>query len=621
MTEEQESCNRFSEKAIDELKRMSPLALPGYIAECEFYDETETRKILDDVVKEFEKDGGTVDSVLKPVMFSVADGLLEAIPGGAALRKKGLTPQRIVGECESFSYSESDVGIGPIPGVAYVDFKNARGYREGEIDWGKIRQNGFKSEDIYSGGFAQHPGRRYKRHRDNYDDVKAREAYARKRATSTSGQDLMDEYTGRQDIRLGDSTVTTEHRANVDHIVPLATIQRNLAGNYALSRKDIRMIANSEFNFALTNERLNKSKGAKSNSEYVEDRPDLDEATRERMLTSERDVREQLYGTARTLGKINETVLGNLTDKSAKGRLIRRRVTGKATDQATNYAVGNVVLYLLKPLYWELKDSFKNGFRKGVNAASGAEAIRVRFGRIKSYLAKHAKEFLGDGVWEFIKGFVSSLIEGIIGLFVGMFRSVLKVIKEGIRIFIQASKILWGKNAKKMTPAEKGDAIVKLIGASVASLAGIGVEALLSSIGTPKLLRVPLSTMLSGVVAALFMYLLDKVDLFGVKSDKRYARVKEIFEARVADMKADAENFSVAVSKRLRSNWLEYSYLRRSVDEALQKHDMKAVDGVLVQMASYFKVALPYGDAKSFVNFVKGNSEIRIDEQTVKVAS
>ena len=196
----------------------------------------------------------------------------------------------------------------------------------------------------------------------------------------------------------------------------------------------------------------------------------------------------------------------------------------------------------------------------------------------------------------------------------------MKLIKEGIRIFVQAAKILWGKNAAKMTPAEKGDAIVKLIGASVASLAGIGVDALLSSIAAPKMLHVPLATMLSGIVAAVFMYLLDKADLFGVKSDKRYARVKEIFEARVADMKADTARFEVAVTERLRASWMEYAYLNQKVNDALDKRDIKQVDCVLGQLAAYFKVTLPYNDTQSFVRFVKSNADIRIDESSINVA-
>ena len=639
MAEEKMSGTRFSEQAVDELKKISPLALPEYVAECEFYDETETRKILDDVVKEFEKDGGTVDAVLKPVVYSVADGLLEAIPGGVAMRRKGLTPQRIVSECEAFSYSQADVGVGTIPGVAYVDFKNAR---EHANRFGKTREWVYNRSELEN-----------KNAMDKYKAVAV--------ADNGGAKNLLDEYTGNRNITAYKDNPdwrrydpTHRFQAQTDHIVPLHKLNEQFRENFALSKNDVRIIANNDYNFALTSASINQEKGEKTNSEYVLSAKMRTKTQKRLMLKLEKEAQSAINGAANNVISKNLTFGGTVAQsdiraaseeyrqrhnipagqkltkeqKASIERALRIKKTAGvygqgakiAASQAKDYALGNVVLYLLKPLYWELKDSFRNGFRNGVRVDSGVAAIRIRFGRIKNYLAEHAKEFLGDGVWEFIKGFVSSLIEGIIGLFVGMFRSVLKLIKEGIRIFIQAAKVLWGKNAAKMSPAEKGDAIVKLIGASVASLAGIGVDALLSSIGAPKMLHVPLATMLSGIVAAVFMYLLDKADLFGVKSDKRYARVKEIFDARVADMKADTAKFEVSVTERIRDSWVEYAYLNQKVNAAIDKHDIKQVDCILGQMAAYFRVTLPYNDTQSFIKFVKESADIRIDGSTVNVA-
>ena len=579
------------------------------------------------------------EQFLKPVMYSVADGLLEAIPGGDAMRRKGLTPQRIVSECEAFSYSKGDVGAGAIPGVAYVDFKNARD---------QARMFGKTREWVYN--------------RSEIENKNAMDKYKAAAVAANGGtKNLLDEYTGDRNItayrdnpdwRRNDPT----HRfqAQTDHIVPLYKLNDQFRENFALSKNDVRIIANADYNFALTSASINQEKKDKTNSEYVLSAKMRTKAQKHLMLKLEKEAQSEINRAANKVVGKNLTFGGTVAQADIKAASVEYRqkhnippgqkltkeqkasierdlrikktagVYGQgakiAANQAKDYAVGNVVLYLLKPLYWELKDSFRNGFRDGVRADSGVAAIRIRFGRIKNYLAAHAKEFLGDGIWEFIKGFVSSLIEGIIGLFVGMFRSVLKLIKEGIRIFVQAAKILWGKNAAKMTPAEKGDAIVKLIGASVASLAGIGVDALLSSIAAPKMLHVPLATMLSGIVAAVFMYLLDKADLFGVKSDKRYARVKEIFEARVADMKADTARFEVAVTERLRASWMEYAYLNQKVNDALDKRDIKQVDCVLGQLAAYFKVTLPYNDTQSFVRFVKSNADIRIDESSINVA-
>jgi len=652
----------YSAKAVADIRRMAPLALPSYIAQCEAYDITDTRKVLDDVVREFEKDGGAVNAVLKPVAYSIADGLLEAIPGGAEMRRKGLTPQRIVSECEAFSYSAEDAAVGAIPGAAYVEWKNARGYREGELDFGKLRANGLDSQDVLSGGYAQRADREtYVR--SELENQGAMEHYKDRAVEANGGRkNLRDEYTGERNITAHRADAdqrrndpTHRYQAQPDHIVPLESIHRQFRGNYALSKHEIRLIANQDGNLALTSGLINQKKGALSNREFVKKHGGeipLTDAQKRNMAQMAQAAQKKIDARANELvaanllgeGKISQAELSaayaahqkkarmdrplTAAEKQQIQRELQRKksgaiygkAAGDAARQATDYAIGNVVLYLLKPLYWELKDSFRNGFAEGVGATSGAAAIRIRFGRIRNYLARNAAKFLGDNVWQFVKGFVSSLIEGIIGLFVGMFKRVLKLFKEGVRIFTQAAKVLWGENSRKMSAAEKGDAIVKLIGGAAASLIGIGVDALLAQIGTPPVLSVPLSTMLSGIVAALFMYLLDKVDLFSVKAERRAARVKEIFEQRVADLRADTARFNAAVTERLRQDWLEYSYLHQQVDAALKRQDMKGLDEAIVKTASLLAVPLPYDDVPSFVSFVESNREILIDARATGVA-
>ena len=156
------------------------------------------------------------------------------------------------------------------------------------------------------------------------------------------------------------------------------------------------------------------------------------------------------------------------------------------------------------------------------------EALKIRFGRVKHHVLTHAKGFLGDNIWEFVKGFVSSLIEGIVSLFVGVFKQILKVIKEGIKIFVQSAKVLFGEGSKEMTPAQKGDAIIKIIGGSVLAISGVAVESLLNKIGIGEPWSVVLATMISGIASALFMYVLDKADIFSTKAENRRDRIIEI---------------------------------------------------------------------------------------------
>ena len=85
-----------------------------------------------------------------------------------------------------------------------------------------------------------------------------------------------DEYTNERIFynRKGNRSPATT--SNVDHVNPLKRIVTDRQGDVdagVLTHEDIKDAANRDYNLALTNESLNKSKGAKSNAEYL-----LDEA-------------------------------------------------------------------------------------------------------------------------------------------------------------------------------------------------------------------------------------------------------------------------------------------------------------------------------------------------------
>lgn len=85
-----------------------------------------------------------------------------------------------------------------------------------------------------------------------------------------------DEYTNERIFYNRKGNRSPQTTANVDHVNPLKRIvderQADLDAG-VLTHEDIKEAANRDYNLALTNESLNKSKGAKSNAEYL-----LDEA-------------------------------------------------------------------------------------------------------------------------------------------------------------------------------------------------------------------------------------------------------------------------------------------------------------------------------------------------------
>ena len=615
-------------KALEQLKDASPLESTKILQQMEMYDAKSSQEIIDEVYKEFASGENMKDEILKPVFMSVIDGLLEGTAGGRSARKKGLTASRVLQECEQFSY-DKELNNGTQVN-AYPEYKNAR-----EFD----STNSNMTQE-YNGD----------NRRKRYEDKSAMDKYKEDRIQGE--KTLTDEYTGKRNLyykqdnpnqRYNDET----HRkqAQPDHIVPLKQVHDKFKSNYALDDSDIKKIANIEDDFAVTSAEINQVKKELTNKEYIEWMDEhgnpVDEQTKKNMLELQRSAEKAVDS------KANETVAKNLLgkgevnnetmkaevekfkqDNGGEGptkeqrqeieNKLKKEKTGEirgtaaknAASQAKDYAVGNLILFIVKPIYFEMSDIFKNGLQEGVGASSGGEAIKIRFGRVKHHVLTHAKGFLGDNAWEFVKGFVSSLIEGIISLFVGVFKQILKVLKEGIKIFVQSAKILFGKDSKEMSPAEKGDAIIKLIGGSVIAISGIAIESLLNKIGIGEPWSIILSSMLSGIASALFMYVLDKADIFSVKAEKRHDRILEIFDERINDINEAADACNIIAIETFKQQREEYENINNEINEGIKGNNIVAINEGLYKMADFMKVDLPYSNTDEFCDYMDSEDSI-----------
>ena len=506
-----------------------------------------------------------------------------------------------------------------------------------------------------------------------YEDKEAMDGYKDRKTTGHSI--VEDEYRGTNDLydskknRPNNSNDEKYGKlAETDHIVPLKQIHDQFKHNYALDDDDIKRIANADYNFATTSAEINdgRGKGALSNKEYIQKEREkgtpLDKQTEENMLKMQKEAEKEIEKKANSLiahnlvGKIdkksidakydalekskikayekkhgkkpNEEQLEKIKDnvesrkkaeiekyklsQKGKAKEIGENNTKKAAKQATDYAVGNVILFVVKPIYYEMSDIFKNGMKEGVNVSSTTEALKIRSGRVKTYMLEHAKEFIGDNIGEFIKGFISSLTECIINLFVGVFKQVLKVIKEGIKIFVQSAKILFGKDSEQMSPAQKGDAIIKLIGGSVIAIAGIGIESMLEKIGLGEPWSVVLSTMLSGIASALFMYLLDKADLFSAKAEKRRDRIIEIFDERIREIEEAANTCNVIAIETLKNQREEFELINEEISSGLDSDNIGIINKGLYKMAEFMNVDLEYSNTDEFCDYMDSNTVISL---------
>lgn len=628
-------------KAIEELEYASPLEISRLLQEMELYDEKTSQEVLDEVHEKFDSAEHLEDEVLKPVFMSVIDGLLEATSGGRAARKKGLTASRVVEECTSFSYDDLEDNHTNVNG--YTEYKNINHdeieYQVQLEKWKKDGKNGDRPQ--YNGSVNSNSTQEYVR--SNLEDSSAMNDYKEKQRHGE--KKIKDEYTGKDNLYVSQNNMpdnyndeTHRKQAQPDHIVPLKQLHEQYKHNYALDDSDLKRIANSESNLAITSAEINQVKRYMTNKQYIEwmdehGKP-LDENTKKIMLQKQKEATKSIESdvnktVAKNLvgkGQVDEKAMKNAVNEfkenngqapteeqrnqieqnliKKKTNEIRGTAVKNAAGQAKDYAVGNLILFIVKPIYYEISDIFKNGLKEGVGADSGTQALGIRFTRVKKYVMTHAKAFFGDSILDFVKGFVSSLIEGIISLFVGMLKQVLKILKEGVKIIVGSVQILFGKNAKAMSPAQKGDAIIKLIGGSVIAISGVALESLLNKIGIGEPWSVVLSTMLSGIASALFMYILNKADLFSTKAEKRYERVKEIFDERIKDVQEATELFDRVALETMKEQRLQFESIQEEINTGLESNDIDSINTGLYKLADFMKVDLPYSNTKEFCDYM-----------------
>ena len=614
---------------INQLKNASPLEITKCIEEIELYDMKSSQEVIDEIYKEFENSGDLTDNIIKPVFLSVIDGILEGTGIGKTFRKKGVTASRLLTECEQFNYEKPSKKI---EADGYQEYKNMRdetGYDANYSTLHDSKRSAFKGNGKYvNSEMTQNytsAGGENKSANDYYSNLKVvnkdgekvlakddyKDRYFNENKTAdneyiadSEGNKTVHRSKDNPDQRRKDNS--NKHTAETDHIVPLQKVHEQFKGNFALNDQDIREIANQDGNFAVTSKTMNASKKDDYNEDYVK-RANVELTKNDKKLMKKKSKEAQKSIDS----KANEKVMKNLIGKgNAETKKIHKKNASAAANQAKDGAVGDLIMFIIKPLYYEMTDIFKNGLEEGVDADSAGIALKIRFGRIKTYVMENAKNFFGDSILDFIKGFVSSIIEGFIGVFVGVFKQVLKIVKEGIKIFVKSGKILFGEDSNNMSAAEKGDAIIKILGGSVIAISGVGIEALINKIGIEEPWSIILSSILAGVASTLFMYILDKADLFSVKAEKRHARIEEVFKLRVEDMNNVSITFDDAAFNTLKEQYIEFENLQEEIEKALDDKDIDQVNAKLYKMVDFMNVELEYKNSEEFVDFFDSASSL-----------
>ncbi|MFA0661425.1 hypothetical protein AB4619_20115 [Vibrio splendidus] len=499
------------------------------------FDASVSKEEASAILMSIDDGGGSMDQILEPVFLSLFDGTMRAFKIGT---KQGLTASRLYSECKSFSYDNPSNNSSMLD--SYTEQLNEREHIAN-----------FDSQSSYNNG------------KINRNDSTLNMRDGTKMSTAKDRQfngehTAPDGYGGNEPIfkskTHAKSVGKNEQRTEVDHAVPCAEVCNRLKKNKALTDSDIKDIVNIEENLVATSFENNRGadtgKFDKSQSDlkqeldqgYIEDA----KGNRHQLSPEEREIRKNMVDKMSRAqnamdSKTNQKVIENLKTNTE----VQKRMATDASNAAANQSLGELIVFMIKPLYFELKDCFFEGVEEGVNATSFKSALSIRVNRMKRFIMDKAATQLKDGVFSFFKSFVSMLLEGIVNCFVGIFKSIFRMVKEGFKILMQIAPIL--RDDKKSMP-EKGDAILKLAASSLTIFASLGIESWLNSSGIGEPWSIVLASVLTAVLTALVMYLLDKMDIFGLKEEARLNRIDEILSLKVEETKDEIFNMVEALS-------------------------------------------------------------------------
>ena len=483
---------------------------------------------VQELLASLEKDVST-DNILEPVFLSLFDGIMRAFKIGT---KQGLTASRLYKECQSFDYNNARVTT------------DLDSYTQYQIEQDNISK--FKEQSKHSNGTLSRPNEEVLNIRDGAKMNKTKSDHFNGSMTATDGYNPDEKIFANK--RHANSVGKSGQSAETDHVVSCAEICENLKANKALNPSDIKEIVNSEDNLVVTSKHNNRGttvgkfdkKQEKLQEEveqgFVETKGGKEIPLSEKDRKSRQTMINKMEEAQKSIDRqVNDKVLDNIVSDSKT----QQRLNNDASSAAGNQAIGELIIALVKPLYFELKDCFQNGIENGVGVSTFKAALKVRLDRMKKYVTENAKNVLEGGLLNFFKNFLTMLLEGIVNCFVGMFKQVVRMVKEGIKILFQIVPVLKDPNK---TMAEKGDAIVKLIAGSAVIFASIGIETWLNSIGMGEPWSIILSSVLTAVITSLVMYFLDKIDLFGVNKDLKLRRVGEALALKNEEVTSNLNN-------------------------------------------------------------------------------
>lgn len=332
-------------------------------------------------------------------------------------------------------------------------------------------------------------------------------------------------------------TMGTHDKRDLDHVISAKNIHED-AGR-VLAEKRTENLANTRENLVPTSATINRSKQAKTPSEFVNYLKE-GQAKRQKKINSLEGKSERLsekeqkeLSKLRKLEKAdhNKLIEAEKVAKKALNKEVNQYYTSKkfikntvvtgvneGVQMGAQQAFGILLTEFFSSALTEIKEAFKNG----LEGDSLYKMIKTRLARVGNNIIKKWREAAGGLADGFISGFFSNLVTTAVNMFITTGKRVVRMIREGFFSILKAVKFLLFP-PENMTFAEIAHEATKLVLAGGVVIAGVAleefVEKSLSSIPflTPiaPLVTAAIVGSLTAIAMSVVTYLFDRLDCFG----------------------------------------------------------------------------------------------------------
>ncbi len=330
------------------------------------------------------------------------------------------------------------------------------------------------------------------------------------------------------DGKIKDSYTGTHHDASemdLDHIK--STKEFHNDGGFMLSKAEKSQFGSDAANHEFTHSSINRSKGEHDLKEFSDKNGAVDK-------------RRTNAAHARAQKAAEKYVPSDSLDKTL---FVTKRAAQDGVSvgarQGLQQAIGLLMSEFISAIFAEVKDILNNGFKGSQYDITWIEALKVRLNIVKDKLVSKWKDVAAAFAAGSLSGFMSTIITSLLNMFVRTGKNVVRIIREGFMSLTKALKVLMFP-PEGMSTKKAAHAAVKVLATGLVVTGGIligesiAASPVMAAIPFSETIIMVLTGLMTGLGSLFVVFMLDKLDLFGVNADERHKFIMGELEPRTA---------------------------------------------------------------------------------------